>query len=139
MIRSRLARRVEYLDAALALIAEIETRMTCFLEPLDLMLVSLRIQNPLMRNAPGDHFFDVWRSVFSSSEIPIRESDRKILLTFGASLGASDLSGQRALCADTRNRLQTALDGAYEDKKRFSRLGAVLPAFAGAAFIIVFI
>ena len=138
-IRARLARRVEFLDAALSLIAEIETRMTCFLEPLDLLLGALRTASPIMKNAPEEGFFEAWRDTFSSKSLPIRESDRDLLLSFGASLGASDLAGQRALCEETRARLRRALGDAREEKKRFSRLGAVLPAFAGAAVIILFI
>ena len=136
-VSARLSRRVAYLDAALRLVSMIETRMSCFLEPLDPLLAVLHVGSPLMKNAPEGSFFDAWKAVFSARDLPIRESDRALLLSFGASLGASDLAGQRALCADMRARLNTALDGAREEKRRFARLGAALPVFAGAAVVIL--
>ncbi len=130
---------MEFLDAALELIGLMETRMTCFLEPLDSLLRVLRSESPLMKNAAGDSFFAAWRSVFSAERSGVRESDRRILLAFGDSLGDTDIDGQKALCESARERLRAALENAREEKQRFARLGALLPVFAGAAVIILLI
>lgn len=117
----------------------IETRMSCFLEPLDELLLIIRARSPLMRGAAGSDFYSAWSGVFSGADLPLGARDRELLLSFGASLGNTDLAGQKALCRETTERLRASLDEAREDKKRFSRLGAALPVFAGAAIIIMFV
>ena len=117
----------------------IETRMSCFLEPLDELLLIIRARSPLMRGAAGSDFYSVWSGVFSGADLPLGARDRELLLSFGASLGNTDLAGQKALCRETSERLRASLEEAREDKKRFSRLGAALPVFAGAAIIIMFV
>ena len=135
----RLIRHIDQLDAALEAVRTIRQRIEYFLEPLDAILIQLKKENPLFFRNDERDFRVGWDRAITGRADLLKRDEAEALHRFGEALGKSDREGQTLLCDIMAEQLQDFRLAAREEKARFSRLAVLLPVFAGAALVILFV
>lgn len=101
--------------------------------------MKLKMICELSRDESGD-FLSAWRNSVKSfySDDCLDKEDAKILLSFGNSLGVTDVEGQKNNCRLHISMIEKQLKTAEENLKEKSKINTALSSFLALASIIIF-
>ena len=101
--------------------------------------MKLKMICELSKDKSGD-FLCAWRNSVKSfySDDCLDKEDAKILLSFGNSLGVTDVEGQKNNCRLHISMIEKQLKTAEENLKEKSKINTALSSFLALASIIIF-
>lgn len=91
------------------------------------------------RLASGDSFDFVWRKALAQKEniSGLKKEDIDVLLSFGASFGTTDVTGQLSNCEIHTKLIETKILSARKDYSLYSKPAKGIGVLAGVAVIIL--
>ena len=101
--------------------------------------MKLKMIDELSRDENGD-FQSAWRNSVNTyySDDSLDKEDAKILLSFGNSLGVTDVAGQENNCRLHISMLEKQLAAAESNLKEKSKINTALSTFLALASVIIF-
>lgn len=146
-VNKRMKKRIASLEAFLILIEGINSQISFSKRNITDIIddlaysgdVKLKIISGLLHSENPD-FGDKWKKSVEdfSFDDCLKKEDEKILLSFGRSLGVTDLQGQSNNCRLHISMLEKQLEKAQNDFERKSKMNSAISFFAAFAVIIIF-
>lgn len=85
----------------------------------------------------GEKFELAFVSGVQKSELPLRQEDKELLISFGSQLGSSDIDGEMNKLAFYQDKLKILQKEATEKRDKLAKLYTSLGIFAGLALALV--
>ena len=153
LFSQRYRERVLYLQGLINALQMLETKIRYISEPIpDAFLdISARLDNPAqnlfrqtagyLKSEYGLSAQEAWRKALGEevASARINQEDKDAVLSFGASLGQTDVEGQIKNISLTMCQIRTQVQRAEEERKKNEKLCKSLGIMAGAAICIILI